>query len=191
MQEKKKIEHFRLPKSILTHEIFNRKKHMELRLFLLIVGNACYKEGVQVGKTGIVLNKGQWLRSQRKLQGDLELSCASITKAIKWLCSQKLINVEHSQQGTIFTVYNFDIFQGVSASEAPKPFSVSASDTPKDECISEGYAGCISQGYETNKEDLTNKNKLYNLNSVDNKKGQKHNERDISNFEWEKYQFKF
>ena len=190
MQENK-IEHFRLPKSILTHEIFSRKKQMELRLFLLIVGNACYKEGVQVGKTGIVLSKGQWLRSQRKLQGDLEISPTSISKAIKWLCSQKLINVEHTQQGTIFTVYNFDVFQGVTASVTPKQFGVSASVTLEAGCYSECNAGCYSQCNETNKENNTNKKELYNLTSINNIKGSKHNERDISNFEWEKYQFKF
>ena len=75
------------------------ERQIELRLFLTIVGNACYKDGVQVAKSQIILGKGQWLRANRKLQKDLKASPNSLTRAIAWLVEKNLISIEHVRLG--------------------------------------------------------------------------------------------
>ena len=190
------MEHFRLPKSILTHEIMKGEKQMELRLFLYIIGNACYKDGVQVGKTEIILKKGQWLRSQRKLCEDLGASPNSINRAISWLGEKNLISVKHIRLGTIFSVHNFNIYQGFERypDDNAELLPLSSGEHQEGLRYREDNARCYREDNNTNKV-LTNKpnivNKLYNLNSVNNIKGQKHNERDPANIEWEKYNFRF
>lgn len=190
------MEHFRLPKTILTHEIMKGEKQMELRLFLYIVGNACYKGGVQVGKTSITLDKGQWLRSQRKLCEDLGASSKSITRAVAWLIEKKLISVKHIRLGTIFSVHNFHIYQGNERfpEESGELLALPLEQHQNALRFPEESGQRFPEENNTNKV-LTNKhsksNKIYNLNSVNNIKGQKHNERDTRNIEWEKYNFKF
>jgi len=109
---------FKLPKSITKHEILHTKNSLALRLFLTIVGHACYKDGVQVTNSNIILMRGQWLRSNRKLQKDLGASSKSLVKSICWLQEKKLIAIEKTDLGTIFSVLNFDIFQGKQEKEA-------------------------------------------------------------------------
>src|SRR6478609_2296918 len=75
---------FKLPKSIIKHDILHTKNCLSLRLFLVILGQACYKNGVQVTDSPIILMRGQWLRSNRKLQKDLGASSKSIIAALNW-----------------------------------------------------------------------------------------------------------
>src|SRR6185437_455675 len=103
------MKHFRIPYSILSHDIMQAERQIELRLFLTIVGNACYKDGVQVAKTKVILQRGQWLRSQAKLRTDLGASPNSVARAVGWLVEKNLIQVEHIRLGTIFTVTSFNI----------------------------------------------------------------------------------
>ena len=103
MEEQEKF--FKLPKSIVKHDILHTKNNLSLRLFLTIVGQACYKDGVQTG--GQILKRAQWLRSIRKLQKDLGASPTTITKAIRWLEERNLISTELTQLGTIFTSDKF------------------------------------------------------------------------------------
>lgn len=190
------MEHFRLPKSILKHEIMSGEKQMELRLFLYIIGNACYKDGVQVGKTNITLVKGQWLRSQRKLCEDLGAGPNKINNAISWLIEKKLISVKHTRLGSIFSVHNFNIYQGFERYPDDNAELLPLLDEEHQKSLR--YPADNGERYpesnNTNKV-LTNKpnivNKIYNLNSVNNIRSQKHNERDPANIEWEKYNFRF
>lgn len=169
---------------------------MELRLFLMIVGNACYKGGVQVAKSKVILDKGQWLRSQRKLQSDLGASPNTINRAINWLTEKNLIKVKHIRLGTIFTVHNFHIYQGNERYPLDNALPVPLSEEERESALRyrEDNANRYREDNNTNKE-LTNKlnksNNLYNLNSVKNIKGVKHNERDTTDIEWERYNFKF
>lgn len=93
---------------------------VEFRLFFLIYGNAVFsEEGVRVGD--ITLQRGQWLRSIRNLQKDLEYmenravktySTATIKRAIDSLVKQNRIKVETAELGTLFTVVNYAVYQG-------------------------------------------------------------------------------
>ena len=62
------MEHFRVPKDLLEHDII--KNDLAFKLFLKIIGNACYKGAYNL--KGINITRGQWLRSRRKLQEDLQ-----------------------------------------------------------------------------------------------------------------------
>lgn len=93
---------------------------VEFRLFFLIYGNAVFsEEGVRVGD--ITLKRGQWLRSIRNLQKDLEYmenravksySTATIKRAIDSLVKQNRIKIETVELGTLFTVVNYAVYQG-------------------------------------------------------------------------------
>jgi hypothetical protein len=104
-------------------EIFNNsvwKNVLKFRLFFYIYGNAVYAEA---GKdySGIHLNRGQFLRSYRKLQEDLEYienhavknySLSQIKMNVLKLVQEKRIKVEVVQLGTLFTVCNYEEYQG-------------------------------------------------------------------------------
>lgn len=93
---------------------------VEFRLFFLIYGNAVFSDvGVRVGD--ITLQRGQWLRSIRNLQKDLEYtenravktySTATIKRAIDSLVIQNRIKIETAELGTLFTVVNYAVYQG-------------------------------------------------------------------------------
>src|SRR6185437_2253656 len=160
------MKHFRIPYSILSHDIMQAERQIELRLFLTIVGNACYKDGVQVAKSQIILGKGQWLRANRKLQKDLKASPNSLTRAIAWLVEKNLISIEHVRLGTIFTVTSFEIYQG-------------------NERYQEDKAERYREDNNTNKDINTNKkDNIYPLSSSKNIKAGFYDERDTSTIEW-------
>lgn len=91
---------------------------VEFRLFFLIYGKAAFTDGVRVGN--IELKRGQWVRSYRNLQRDLEYienhaikqySLSTIKRAIDNLVKQERITVEPCELGTLFTVVNYDKYQ--------------------------------------------------------------------------------
>lgn len=93
---------------------------VEFRLFFLIYGKATFTDGVKVGD--IVLKRGQWLRSYRNLQSDLEYvenrtikkySLSRIYRAVDSLLKQKRVRVERVELGTLFEVVNYAIYQGL------------------------------------------------------------------------------
>lgn len=93
---------------------------VEFRLFFLIYGKATFIDGVKVGDT--TLNRGQWIRSVRNLQLDLEFkenravkrySTATIYRAIKNLIKSERIKIEVSELGTLFEVVNYAKYQGL------------------------------------------------------------------------------
>lgn len=152
------MEHFRIPKTILEHDIF--KRPLEFRLLQIIIGNACYGKAYKLG--GVEIVRGQWLRSVRKLQDDLERydkqnklvkpRSLSVRNAIKYLAENNLINFSNTQLGTLFTVINFDIYQGhlvYSQGIHQEEFTnrVYSQGTHQDpECIPRGNGECIPRG---------------------------------------------
>jgi hypothetical protein len=169
---------FKLPKSIIRHEILHTKNAVSLRLFLLILGNACYREGVQVKDTKIILNRGQWLRSNRKLQTDLGASSKSLIKSIRWLEEKNLMTTESTQLGTIFTIKKFDIYQGQV---------LSIGKHQEAECFPQENGGCFPQENNTKNYKQTKNYKESNIYSLNSVKGEKHNERDTSTIEWDQF----
>jgi hypothetical protein len=182
---------FKLPKSIINHDILHTKNSLSLRLFLTIIGQACYKDGVQVTDSNIILMRGQWLRSNRKLQKDLGASSKSIVAAIRWLEEKNKIRTELTELGTIFTVLNFDIYQGKQENEA---FPVGKHRFPR-ENTKEGERFPVENGGRFPRENNTKnykptknyKEKEDSVNNLYSVKGAVYDERDTSRLEWDKY----
>ena len=96
------------------------KNPAKFRLFFYIYGNAIFsKEGVDIG--GIHLSRGQLLKSYRKLSDDLEYlenhslkkySISHIKKLIDELVKEERLKMEVSRLGTLFTVLNYEQYQG-------------------------------------------------------------------------------
>ncbi|MGI1726796.1 hypothetical protein [Pediococcus acidilactici] len=93
---------------------------IKFRIFFYIYGNAVFaKEGTQVGD--IHLKRGQYLRSYRNLQKDLTYmekrafktySISTIESKIKQLVKENRIQIESTDYGTLFTVLNYEEYQG-------------------------------------------------------------------------------
>ena len=94
----------------------------KFRIFFYIYGNAVFsEEGVQKGSVHI--GRGQFLRSYRNLREDLQYienrsikkySLSMISKKIEQLVKEKRLKVEDTEYGTLFTVVNYSIYQGLS-----------------------------------------------------------------------------
>jgi len=104
---------FIIPRSIFENPIWTH--NTDLKLFLLILGKAIYAdEGHDIG--GIHLDKGQWLRSYRNLQNDLEFvennairrpGLATIKKSISKLVAYGLITICTTELGTLFSIVDY------------------------------------------------------------------------------------
>lgn len=106
----------------LYREIFDSELWTDVttfRLFLLLIGKASHRDGVNIA--GIELKRGQYLRSYRKLAEDLAYkegrgtktySLKTIKKCIDKLIRDGRVNVQETEQGTLFTILNYDKYQG-------------------------------------------------------------------------------
>ena len=91
---------------------------VEFRLFFLIYGKAAFTDGVRIGD--IELKRGQWVRSYRNLQHDLEYiennaikrySLATIKRAIDKLTKDGRLVSKTCEHGTLFEVVNYAKYQ--------------------------------------------------------------------------------
>lgn len=94
------------------------------RLFLLLLGKASHQDGVKVA--GVELKRGQYLRSYRKLAEDLAYkegrgtktySLKTIKKCIDKLIRDERVNVQETEQGTLFTILNYNKYQGFPSTQ--------------------------------------------------------------------------
>ncbi|MGM0238393.1 DnaD domain-containing protein [Enterococcus sp. AZ103] len=93
---------------------------VKFRLFFYIYGNAVFaSEGTNVA--GIHLKRGQFLRSFRNLQKDLiyqekrgfkMYSLSTIKTKVEQLVKENRIEIETTEYGTLFTVVNYEEYQG-------------------------------------------------------------------------------
>lgn len=93
----------------------------EFRLFFLILGKATFAdEGVNIGNVHV--GKGQWIRSYRNLQSDLEYiennavkrpGLATVKRTIDKLIKDGRILAEPCELGTLFTVVNYCKYQAL------------------------------------------------------------------------------
>lgn len=129
---------FLVYRKIFHHEIF--KDQLGFRLFMLILGNAVFsQEGVEID--GVVVKRGQWFRSYRKLQEDLAYKegrtikkpgLATLKRAVKRLEDLGMIKTtviyeedsgtprgtpRGTVRGTLFEVVNYAKYQGFSGHE--------------------------------------------------------------------------
>ena len=109
---------------LTSREIFENpiwQNIVEFRLFFLIYGKAIFsEEGYKQGN--VFIGKGQWLRSYRNLQSDLEYienrsvkkySLSTIKRAVDNLVKDGRIKIEDTELGTLFTVVNYARYQGL------------------------------------------------------------------------------
>lgn len=93
---------------------------VKFRIFFYIYGNAVFaKEGVAIA--GIHLKRGQYLRSYRNLKEDLAYvekraikyySLHTIKNKIDKLVEENRLKIETTDYGTLFTVVNYEEYQG-------------------------------------------------------------------------------
>ncbi|WP_052807138.1 hypothetical protein [Risungbinella massiliensis] len=124
---------FKIYREIFQHEIF--KDELGFRLFMLIMGNAVYeKEGIE--HKGMHLQRGQWVRSYRRLASDLERkegrgykkpSISTIKRVVDRLIKSHLVTISETDNGTLFTVVNYEKYQGVTGDTETVSGTVSGS----------------------------------------------------------------
>lgn len=107
----------KLHRKILESDIWNDP--MTFRLFTYLILNATHKDGTRV--SGMELQKGQYLRSYRKIAEDLAYkegrglkkpSISTIKRCIGKLVKSERITLHETELGTVFTVLNYSIYQG-------------------------------------------------------------------------------
>lgn len=113
---------FQTDRDIFANPIW--KNIVEFRLFFLIFGNAVFSnEGVRMSDD-LTLKRGEWVRSTRKLQEDLQYienrqvktySTSVINRCIKKLERMQRICTRTHELGTVFTVVNYDQYQSFTA----------------------------------------------------------------------------
>lgn len=92
----------------------------KFRIFFYIYGNAVFsEEGVRIGD--ITVKRGQYLRSYRNLISDLEYienksikkySVSVIKRKVDQLVKENRLKIEDTEYGTLFTVVNYEEYQG-------------------------------------------------------------------------------
>lgn len=92
---------------------------ISLRLFLWILGHAVY-DVKGLAYSNVVVHRGQYLRSYRKLQEDLnyvhnrqikQYPLSTLTRAVDKLIEYQIITKLDTELGTLFTVINYDKYQ--------------------------------------------------------------------------------
>lgn len=113
----------KLHRKIVEHEIWNDVTTFRLFMYLLL--KAAYKE---YEYRGFKLKPGQYIRSYSKLAEDLsyiegrgykKLSKNTVFRATKILIDKEMIAVHETELGTMFTVLNYQYYQGFEEDEKP------------------------------------------------------------------------
>ncbi|CUB22367.1 hypothetical protein BN2127_JRS3_03030 [Bacillus safensis] len=116
----------KLHRKILEHELWNDVT--TFRLFTLLVMRASHQDGFKMN--GVVLNKGQYIRSYSKLCEDLaykegrglkKLSKSTIMRSIKKLVTNNIITVSDTELGTLFTIVKYESYQEFSSDHETEP----------------------------------------------------------------------
>lgn len=94
----------------------------KFRIFFYIYGNAVFSEK-GITKGNVHIKRGQFLRSYRNLREDLQYienrsikkySLSMISRKIDQLVKENRLEIEETELGTLFTVVNYSIYQGLS-----------------------------------------------------------------------------
>lgn len=113
------------------------KNPTDFRLFFLILGQAMFRDGVEI--SGDVLKKGEWKRSFRQLQKDLEYNenrtvkqhgIATIKRSVDRLKAEHLIDTREGINGTVFRVPEYERWQGITHLEEVKAERNAERETP-------------------------------------------------------------
>jgi hypothetical protein len=109
---------FQIDRTLFDNPIWNNVT--EFRLFFYILGHAVFSDdGVKMGDVHI--KKGQYLRSFRNLREDLmyvennsmkHYSISTIKRTVDKLISDGRLEIKDTKLGTLFTVVNYEYYQG-------------------------------------------------------------------------------
>lgn len=112
---------FQVSREIFENEIWSDV--VKFRIFFYILGKAVFsQDGIE--QAGIHLERGQYLRSLRNLQDDLsyregrgnavkKYPLTTIQRKIKSLEKEERITTKSTEYGTLFTVVNYSLYQGL------------------------------------------------------------------------------
>lgn len=112
---------FQVSRDIFENEIWSDV--VKFRIFFYILGKAVFsQDGIE--QAGIHLERGQYLRSLRNLQDDLsyregrgnavkKYPLTTIQRKIKSLEKEERITTKSTEYGTLFTVVNYALYQGL------------------------------------------------------------------------------
>lgn len=158
----------------ISREIFENpiwQDVIKFRIFFFIVGNAVFaEEGVTI--QNIHVKRGQFLRSYRNLVNDLEYldnrslkkySISVISKKIDQLVKEERLKIESTELGTLFTVINYDEYQGF---ERYKKESENSPRTEREQ--PENGARTERERSENNNKNVNKDNKVKKDNKKDN-----------------------
>ncbi|WP_144527268.1 hypothetical protein [Bacillus pumilus] len=119
----------KLHRKILEHELWNDVN--TFRLFTFLVMRASHCDGYKIN--GVVLNKGQYVRSYSKLCEDLaykegrglkNISKSTIIRSIKKLVSNGMVTISDTKHGTLFTVVKYESYQEVKGDKETEPRTI-------------------------------------------------------------------
>lgn len=119
-------------RKILDNEIWHDVTAFRLFTFLLL--KASHKDGIKT--RGIVINRGQYLRSYSKLAEDLEymegrsrkkIPKSTIERKVKKLVDEGMVSISETVSGTLFSILKYDTYQGLD--DEPKEDSGTVSET--------------------------------------------------------------
>ena len=109
---------FQIDRELFENSIWNNIT--EFRLFFYILGNAVWKQG-GARKGSVEIKRGQYLRSYRNLCKDLMYldnnaekyyNVSTIKRAVDRLVRDGRLEIKETELGTLFTVVNYDLYQG-------------------------------------------------------------------------------
>ncbi len=112
---------FQVSRTIFENDVWTDV--VKFRLFFYILGKATFSEN-GIKHAGIHLERGQYLRSLRSLQDDLayregrgnaekKYPLTTIQRKIKSLEKEGRITTKSTEYGTLFTVVNYALYQGL------------------------------------------------------------------------------
>lgn len=203
---------FLMSREIFDHHIFSDQ--IKFRLFVYILGKAVFaEEGVKKGNVHI--KRGQYLRSLRNLREDLlyfennsekMYSISTLQRKITELVADGSLQAENTKLGTLFTVVNynkyqgFDYYQGASlehqrnTDRTPAEHQKNGNETVKEQETytnetlsvqgSNGDGTETVQGWDNNNKDINVNNAINGLNvEKENKKNKDININNVINVE--------
>lgn len=112
----------KLHRKIIDNQIWNDPT--TFRLFTWLLLKASHMDGYK--KDGVILNKGQYIRSYSKLTEDLAyregrglktVSKSTIKRSVDKLIANNIITVQETEHGTMFTILKYHLYQGVDGDE--------------------------------------------------------------------------
>ena len=171
---------FKIDRKIFDSDIWLQP--VELRLFIYLIGQARHSKEpcTKYKNKGVVIKRGQYLRSYRKLRDDLEYmennsiksySLSRIKTAIDNLAEQGRIKTKKTQLGTLFTVVNYAEYQGSytkkdTASNGEKTASERSANGVRTEC--ERSANNTKNVKNDNNDNKSNRGDKFSIEKLDN-----------------------